>query len=65
MHVCDASQQAVDALLEAESQTECKAITATLADVSDQAAVERVFADVDAQLGGLDVLIVPTQASPA
>ena len=57
VHVCDASQQAVDALLEAESQMECNAITATLADVSDQAAVERVFADVDAQLGGLDVLI--------
>src|SRR6476619_6348026 len=57
VHVCDASQQAVDALIEAESQTECNAITATLADVSDREAVDRVFADVDAQLGGLDVLI--------
>lgn len=57
VHVCDASQQAIDALLEAESQTECNAITATLADVSDKDAVERVFADADAQLGGLDVLI--------
>ena len=33
------------------------AISATLADVSDPAAVERVFADVSATLGGLDVLV--------
>jgi NAD(P)-dependent dehydrogenase (short-subunit alcohol dehydrogenase family) len=33
------------------------AITTTLADVSDRAAVDRVFDDVNAQLGGLDVLI--------
>ena len=57
VHVCDASQQAIDALLEAESHDGVNAITATLADVSDRAAVDRVFADVDAQLGGLDVLI--------
>lgn len=57
VHVCDASQAAIDALLEAESQAECNAITATLADVADKDAVERVFADADAQLGGLDVLI--------
>jgi NAD(P)-dependent dehydrogenase (short-subunit alcohol dehydrogenase family) len=57
VHVCDASQQAIDALLEAESRVESNAITATLADVSDAAAVERVFADVQNRLGGLDVLI--------
>ena len=34
-----------------------RAISATLADVSDPAAVERVFADVSATLGGLDVLV--------
>ncbi|RAF92984.1 3-oxoacyl-[acyl-carrier-protein] reductase, partial [Burkholderia multivorans] len=33
------------------------AIGATLANVSDRAAVERVFADVAATLGGLDVLV--------
>jgi len=33
------------------------AITTTLADVSERAAVDRVFDGVDAQLGGLDVLI--------
>jgi NAD(P)-dependent dehydrogenase (short-subunit alcohol dehydrogenase family) len=57
VHVCDASQAHVDALVQAESSTEVNAITATLADVADRAAVERVFADVETQLGGLDVLI--------
>jgi NAD(P)-dependent dehydrogenase (short-subunit alcohol dehydrogenase family) len=53
VHVCDASQDAIDALTQAEANT----ITATLADVSDRDAVERVFADVQNELGGLDVLI--------
>jgi NAD(P)-dependent dehydrogenase (short-subunit alcohol dehydrogenase family) len=57
VHVCDASEEALGALAEAESGTEVNAITATLADVSDRAAVDRVFVDVDAQLGGLDVLV--------
>ncbi|CAE6723200.1 SDR family oxidoreductase [Paraburkholderia nemoris] len=57
VHVCDASQQAIDALLEAERLAESNPITATLADVSDAAAVERVFTDLQSQLGGLDVLI--------
>lgn len=57
VHVCDASQQAIDTLMETEQHAELNAITATLADVSDRAAVERVFSDVDALLGGLDVLV--------
>jgi NAD(P)-dependent dehydrogenase (short-subunit alcohol dehydrogenase family) len=57
VHVCDSSQQAIDSLNEAEQTTEMNAITTSLADVSDRAAVDRVFDDVNAQLGGLDVLI--------
>jgi len=57
VHVCDSSQQAIDALNEAEQSAEMNAITSTLADVSDRAAVDRVFVDVNEQLGGLDVLI--------
>jgi len=56
VHVCDASQDAIDTLL-APDGAQDDAITATLADVSDRAAVDRVFADVDTQLGGLDVLV--------
>ena len=57
VHVCDSSQQAINALNEAEQSAEMNAITSTLADVSDRAAVDRVFVDVNEQLGGLDVLI--------
>ncbi|BAN25839.1 short-chain dehydrogenase/reductase SDR [Caballeronia insecticola] len=57
VHVCDASADAIDALSKAEANTECNAITATLADVSDKDAVDRVFADVQSELGGLDVLV--------
>ncbi|SAL79492.1 3-ketoacyl-ACP reductase [Caballeronia peredens] len=57
VHVCDASADAIDALSKAEANTECNAITATLADVSDKDAVERVFGDVQSELGGLDVLV--------
>lgn len=57
VHVCDVSQQAIDALNQVEQSTEVNAITTSLADVSDRAAVDRVFDDVNAQLGGLDVLI--------
>ena len=57
VHVCDASPDAIDALTKAEASAECNAITSTLADVSDKEAVERVFADVQNELGGLDVLV--------
>ncbi|GJH13657.1 SDR family oxidoreductase [Caballeronia novacaledonica] len=57
VHVCDASPDAIDALTKAEASAECNAITSTLADVSDKEAVERVFADVQNGLGGLDVLV--------
>jgi len=57
VHVCDASQQAIDALQKAQESVELNRITATLADVADRAAVERVFVDVQAKLGGLDVLV--------
>lgn len=54
VHVCDASQTALEAMQRDPANA---AITATLADVSDEAAVERVFEDVDRELGGLDVLL--------
>lgn len=57
VHVCDASREALDSLAKAEAGVELNRITATLADVADQDAVERVFADVQVELGGLDVLI--------
>lgn len=57
VHVCDASQQAIDALAKAQESVELNRITATRADVADRAAVERVFVDVQAELGGLDVLV--------
>lgn len=52
IHVCDVDQGAIDALRQANS-----AIGASLADVSDEAQVDRMFADVQAHLGGLDVLV--------
>jgi NAD(P)-dependent dehydrogenase (short-subunit alcohol dehydrogenase family) len=54
VHVCDASQEALDTLREDRSNA---SITSTLADVADQDAVARVFTDVQSQLGGLDVLV--------
>jgi NAD(P)-dependent dehydrogenase (short-subunit alcohol dehydrogenase family) len=57
VHVCDASREAIDALAQAEAGAEINPITSTLADVSDRDAVERVFADVRTELGGLDVLL--------
>jgi NAD(P)-dependent dehydrogenase (short-subunit alcohol dehydrogenase family) len=57
VHVCDASQEAIDALVEAGNNGESNTITATFADVSDVTAVERVFTDVQNKLGGLDVLV--------
>ncbi|KWH33033.1 3-ketoacyl-ACP reductase [Burkholderia cepacia] len=57
VHVCDASQAAIAALADRPPRAAAGAISATLADVSDPAAVERVFADVSTRLGGLDVLV--------
>ena len=57
VHVCDASQAAISALADRPPRAAAGAISATLADVSDPAAVERVFADVLSRLGGLDVLV--------
>ncbi|RQT79268.1 SDR family NAD(P)-dependent oxidoreductase [Burkholderia cepacia] len=57
VHVCDASQAAIAALADRPPRAAADAISATLADVSDPAAVERVFADVSSRLGGLDVLV--------
>ena len=57
VHVCDASQAAIAALADRPPRAATGAISATLADVSDPAAVERVFADVSTRLGGLDVLV--------
>ena len=54
VHVCDASEAAIAALADRPSRP---AMGATLADVGDPAAVDRVFADVAATLGGLDVLV--------
>lgn len=52
VHVCDVSEEVLD---------ECRAripnVGATLADVSDEAAVDRLFDDVVRRLGGLDVLV--------
>lgn len=57
VHVCDASQAAIAALADRPPRAAAGAISATLADVSDPAAVERVFADASTGLGGLDVLV--------
>ncbi|WP_321856767.1 SDR family oxidoreductase [Burkholderia cenocepacia] len=57
VHVCDASQAAISALADRPPRAAAGAISATLADVSDPAAVDRVFTDVSTRLGGLDVLV--------
>ncbi|VWC13372.1 3-ketoacyl-ACP reductase [Burkholderia aenigmatica] len=57
VHVCDASQAAIAALADRPPRAGASVIGATLADVSDPAAVARVFDDVSATLGGLDVLV--------
>lgn len=54
VHVCDASDAAIAALNDRPGKP---AIGATLADVADPAAIDRVFVDVRATLGGLDVLV--------
>lgn len=54
VHVCDASPAALEAL---RADPANAAVSATLADVADEAAVDQVFEDVDRELGGLDVLL--------
>ncbi len=52
VHVCDVNEQFL-----AECKKELPDIGMTLCDVSDVAQVEQLFADADALLGGLDVLV--------
>jgi NAD(P)-dependent dehydrogenase (short-subunit alcohol dehydrogenase family) len=52
VHVCDVSQQALNALHRTRPR-----ISTTLADVSSEEDVERLFADVRKNLRGLDVLV--------
>ncbi len=52
VHICDASQDHIDAFLSANP-----AATATLADIGDRAAVDTVFTELLQQHGDLDLLI--------
>src|SRR5262249_60090190 len=52
VHVCDVSSEALAALSAA-----CPGLLGTRADVGSEADVDRLFADVSAHLGGLDVLV--------
>lgn len=52
VHICDVVQAAIDDTVKA-----FPGVTATLADVSKPADVERLFADVKQKLGGLDCLV--------
>ena len=52
MHVCDIDRSALDRL-----RAELPGITGSMADVSLDAEVDAVFDDVQASLGGLDVLV--------
>ena len=52
VHICDAAQAALDAFGREEPE-----ISASLADVSSADEVDRLFADVNRALGGLDVLV--------
>jgi NAD(P)-dependent dehydrogenase (short-subunit alcohol dehydrogenase family) len=52
VHVCD-----IDAAALAACRRDLPAVTQSVADVSRLADVERLFADVDRELGGLDVLV--------
>ena len=51
VHICDVVRPALDETVRALK------VTATLCDVSDRKQVDRLFADVRANLGGLDVLV--------
>jgi len=52
VHTCDVDEMALSALAASDP-----AITATPCDVSDRSAVQRLFTDALAKLGGLDVLV--------
>lgn len=52
LHVCDVSAEALQDLL-----ANSLGVRGTLADVGSEADVDRLFADVAAQLGGLEVLV--------
>ncbi|MBX6320977.1 MAG: SDR family oxidoreductase [Rhodospirillaceae bacterium] len=52
VHVCDISEELLKGLRRSRSR-----LTTTLADVSSEADVDRLFADVRKTLGGLDVLV--------
>ena len=52
VHVCDVNEKFL-----ADCKKELPDIGVTLCDVSDVAQVEKLFADADAHLGGLDVLV--------
>src|SRR6202047_3039755 len=52
VHTCDVDEMALAALAKSDP-----AITSTPCDVSDRAAVKRLFAEAIAKLGGLDVLV--------
>jgi NAD(P)-dependent dehydrogenase (short-subunit alcohol dehydrogenase family) len=52
VHVCDVSAEALSDLSAA-----CPEVSGTRADVGKEVDVDRLFADVSAQLGGLDVLV--------
>mgnify|MGYP001098134692 FL=1 len=52
VHVCDVDASALAAL-----KTSDPALTQTVCDVADRAAVAKLFADAQAALGGLDVLV--------
>lgn len=52
VHVCDVSSEALQ-----RAGAESSGITGTLADVASESDIERLFADVMSQLGGLDVLV--------
>ena len=52
VHTCDVDEMALSALAASDP-----AITASLCDVSDRSAVQKLFTDAMAKLGGLDVLV--------
>jgi NAD(P)-dependent dehydrogenase (short-subunit alcohol dehydrogenase family) len=52
VYICDISREAVE-----KCRAERPGIIAAEADVADEAGIDRVFEDVQAKLGGLDVLI--------
>lgn len=52
VHICDVSQQAIDAFAKDHPE-----VGVTLADVADEAAVDRLFEEAERSLDGLDVLV--------